>query len=164
MKRITLTLIVSIFALYAIEAQQITPQVIASSGGYTQNGGYSVSWTLGEPVIATATNSGTTLTQGFQQPSYDVVAITTQTIQDFDVNVFPNPATDYIVIDWTTDKDNTLYITLFDLAGKKISEQTCESSQDKISVNMSQLASSNYLLEVRDKNYQYTKIFRIAKK
>ena len=164
MKRIALTLIISIVVINLINAQQVTPQVIASAGGYTQNGGYSVSWTLGEPVIATATNGGTTLTQGFQQPSYDVVAITTQNIEGFEINVYPNPATDFVVIDWTTDKENTLYISLFDLAGKKISEQTCLSSQDKVSVNMSQLASAHYLLEVKDKNNQFTKIYRIAKK
>ena len=164
MKKIALTLVAGIFAVNFINAQQITPQVVASSGGYTQNGGYSVSWTLGEPVIATAQNDSTTLTQGFQQPTYNVVAITTQTIEGFDVNVYPNPSSDFVVIDWTTDLQNMIYITLFDMAGKMISEQSFAATQDKVSLNMSKLASAQYLLEVKTQNNSVTKIFRITKK
>jgi len=164
MKKIALTLVASIFAVNFINAQQITPQVVASSGGYTQNGGYSVSWTLGEPVIATAQNDSTTLTQGFQQPTYNVVAITTQTIEGFDVNVYPNPSSDFVIIDWTTDLQNMIYITLFDMAGKMISEQSFAATQDKVSLNMSKLASAQYLLEVKTQNNSVTKIFRITKK
>jgi len=164
MKKIALTLVAGIFAVNFINAQQITPQVVASSGGYTQNGGYSVSWTLGEPVIATAQNDSTTLTQGFQQPTYNVVAITTQTIEGFDVNVYPNPSSDFVIIDWTTDLQNMIYITLFDMAGKMISEQSFAATQDKVSLNMSKLASAQYLLEVKTQNNSVTKIFRITKK
>ena len=164
MKKIALTLVAGIFAVNFINAQQITPQVVASSGGYTQNGGYSVSWTLGEPVIATAQNDSTTLTQGFQQPTYNVVAITTQTIEGFDVNVYPNPSSDFVIIDWTTDLQNMIYITLFDMAGKMISEQSFAATQDKISLNMSELASAQYFLEVKVQNNSVTKIFRITKK
>ena len=164
MKKIALTLVAGIFAVNFINAQQITPQVVASSGGYTQNGGYSVSWTLGEPVIATAQNDSTTLTQGFQQPTYNVVAITTQTIEGFDVNVYPNPSSDFVIIDWTTDLQNMIYITLFDMVGKMISEQSFAATQDKVSLNMSKLASAQYLLEVKTQNNSVTKIFRITKK
>ena len=164
MKKIALTLVAGIFAVNFINAQRITPQVVASSGGYMQNGGYSVSWTLGEPVIATAQNDSTTLTQGFQQPTYNVVAITTQTIEGFDVNVYPNPSSDFVIIDWTTDLQNMIYITLFDMAGKMISEQSFAATQDKVSLNMSKLASAQYLLEVKTQNNSVTKIFRITKK
>ena len=148
MKTITLSLISIAFAISSINAQSITPQVVTSSGGYALNGGYSVSWTLGEPVIATAQNGSNTLTQGFQQPAYNVLAITTETLQGFDVNVFPNPTSDYITIDWTTNKENTLYITLFDLAGKMISEKSYSAADEKVSINLSQLASAQYILEV----------------
>jgi len=164
MKTITLSLISIAFAISSISAQSITPQVVTSSGGYALNGGYSVSWTLGEPVIATAQNGSNTLTQGFQQPAYNVLAITTETLQGFDVNVFPNPTSDYITIDWTTNKENTLYITLFDLAGKMISEKSYSAADEKVSINLSQLASAQYILEVKDKINSATKIFRITKK
>lgn len=164
MRTITFTFISLAFAVTNITAQSITPQVVASSGGFTQNGNYSVSWTLGEPVIATAQSGSTTLTQGFQQPNYNVTAITTQVLQGFDVNVFPNPTSDYITVGWITNKENTLYITLFDLAGKMISQKSYSAADEKVSINLSQLASAQYLLEVKDKTNSATKIFRIEKK
>ena len=164
MKKIILTL-TSIFALgQFIMAQSITPQVVATAGNYASNGGYSVSWTLGEPVIATATNSGTTLTQGFQQPTYNVLSLTNGKIEGFEVNVYPNPSSDFIVIDWTTDEKNMLYISLYDMAGKLITNQSYSAAQDKASMNLSNLASAQYLLEIRNKDNSIAKVFQISKK
>lgn len=53
-----------------VNAQTIDLQVISSSGNYSEAGGISLSWTLGEPVIATFENGGLILTQGFQQPLF----------------------------------------------------------------------------------------------
>jgi len=164
MKKIALTLVAGFIAMQFVMSQQITPQVIATAGNYTENGGYSVSWTLGEPIIATATNGNTTLTQGFQQPSYNVVAITNHAIEGFSVNVYPNPATDFIVIDWTANDQDMLYIKLFDMAGKLITEQSYSATQDKVSMNMSKLASAQYMLEISDKKNSITKIYQIFKK
>lgn len=168
MKNIVLTFIAVVFASQFVFSQQITPQVVATAGDYHKDiaTGYSVSWTLGEPVIATATNvpNNLALTQGFQQPTYNVLEITNQTIEGFSVNVYPNPATDFIVIDWTAKDQDMLYISLFDMAGKKITEQSYAATQDKVSMNMSQLASAQYLLEVRNKENSITKIYQIFKK
>ena len=164
MKNLVLTLISSAFIFQFAFSQQITPQVVATAGNYTQNGGYSVSWTLGEPVVQTASNGGTTLTQGFQQPSYNVVSVTPGKIDGFEVNVYPNPASDFIVVDWTANDKDMLYISLYDVAGKKISEQSYSAKQDKVSINLSQLASAQYLLEVKDKDNSITKVYQIFKK
>ncbi len=43
-------------------------QVISSAGNYCEAGGISISWTIGECVIATFGNEDIVLTQGFQQP------------------------------------------------------------------------------------------------
>jgi len=50
-------------------AQMLTPKVVASGGDFASNGGYSISSTVGEPVVQTFSSSGFYLTQGFQQPS-----------------------------------------------------------------------------------------------
>ncbi|OWY20129.1 hypothetical protein C7N43_23130 [Sphingobacteriales bacterium UPWRP_1] len=52
------------------QAQSLTPQVVASGGGYAQGGGYSLSYTIGEPVTATLTSGSNILTQGFHQPDF----------------------------------------------------------------------------------------------
>lgn len=51
-----------------ISAQSLSPQVIATTGGYTSNAAGSLSYTVGETVIQTLSTGSHTLTQGFQQP------------------------------------------------------------------------------------------------
>ena len=72
-------------------------QVIASSGSSGSAAGYSVEWTLGEPVIETFTLSNHILTQGFHQTGFLATSL-----QDFElpgllVRVYPNPVGDWLI-------------------------------------------------------------------
>lgn len=69
MKKI-LTLLFSVCLAVGVMAQTMEQNVISGGGNYSENGGISLSWTLGEPVIATFENGGLVLTQGFQQPLF----------------------------------------------------------------------------------------------
>jgi hypothetical protein len=60
---------VSISIAVVSEAQTLSPSVIASGGSFRTAGGYSISYTMGEAVVATADNGSHFLTQGFQQPN-----------------------------------------------------------------------------------------------
>lgn len=75
MKKITLLLVctLSTFAFFNASAQSLTPQVVASGGAYATGGGYSLAYTVGEPVTATLTNGGNILTQGFHQPDLQTI-------------------------------------------------------------------------------------------
>jgi hypothetical protein len=68
MKKI-LILLFNVIFLISLHAQITNEQQVISNGGnYSEAGGMSLSWTLGETVIATFDNGGMVLTQGFQQP------------------------------------------------------------------------------------------------
>lgn len=58
-----------------ISAQvQASPTVVSSGGGFGLDGnGNSFSFTIGESVIVTASNTNNILTQGFQQPTNDSI-------------------------------------------------------------------------------------------
>ncbi|MBN1340491.1 MAG: hypothetical protein JXA03_14270 [Bacteroidales bacterium] len=57
------------FLIYGFShAQSIERDVVASSGDYFENGGISLSWTLGELATETYMAGNIILTQGFQQP------------------------------------------------------------------------------------------------
>jgi len=157
-------ILISVLLSLNLAAQSISPQVVASSGNYMESGNYSLSCTLGEPIIATAESGTTTLTQGFQQPSYNVTSITQNNLSGFEVNVFPNPTSDYITISWKTETTSGVEIFLYDMSGKLITAKTLSSTDQKASVNLSQLASEQYIMEVKDKNTSNSKIFKIEKK
>jgi len=49
--------------------QSVSPLLIGSGGGQTNNANYQVSWSVGEVVTGVGTNGNILLTQGFQQGS-----------------------------------------------------------------------------------------------
>jgi hypothetical protein len=67
MKKLT-WLLVMVIAVQFLSAQSLSPTVVASSGGYFEGTGASLSWTLGEIATETFSSGNLILTQGFQQP------------------------------------------------------------------------------------------------
>lgn len=53
----------------SMHAQTLSPQVMASSGGFQSNAAGSLSFTIGEPNTQTLASANEILTQGFQQPN-----------------------------------------------------------------------------------------------
>ncbi len=71
-KHLFVIAICSLFS-FSVFAQSLSPQVVASGGGYATGGGYSLSYTIGEPVTATLTGGSNILTQGFHQPDLQAI-------------------------------------------------------------------------------------------
>ncbi len=66
----------SILFTQALFAQvSVSPQVIASAGGYASTGNLQVSWTLGETFTTGLSSGGLSLSQGFQQNTSVCVSI-----------------------------------------------------------------------------------------
>lgn len=59
---------IGLISIHILKAQSIQPQVVASSGGFYQQGNTVLSWTVGETVTQSCFQTYQTLTQGFQQP------------------------------------------------------------------------------------------------
>jgi hypothetical protein len=66
-------IVICIILTANLNAQSLSPVVLASSGGYFESGTVSLSWTLGEMATETFSGSNIILTQGFQQPVVGVV-------------------------------------------------------------------------------------------
>lgn len=160
MKQLFLFTIAILFALNT-KSQTANPHVISSAGNTINNGTYSVSWTLGETVIATISNSNYTLTQGFHQSSYTIVDIKDISKQAKDIKVYPNPTTDEINIEWENFNQNGSYYTIIDMQGKFIDKKEIQTQKEK--VNMSELATGSYFLKILDKTNSEIKTMKIQK-
>ena len=153
--------------LQAQSAQaSLSPQVIASMGGFFSNEAGSLSWTMGETVIATHTSAANDLylTHGFQQPTYflDVSAEKIK-LPDFRVKVYPNPATDFIRVEWETETQKEVIVELYDLIGRRVSQKKSDDSANHIQINMQSLQRSAYLLKVYTKDRKYSRTYRVVK-
>jgi hypothetical protein len=107
-------------------------EVITSAGDFHSAGGYSVSWTIGEPVIETFTSGSTVLTQGFQQPILISVSIYENPELNFEINVFPNPTSDFLNVIIPGENYDEMQYFLFDAAGKLLDNRNIVSEQTQI--------------------------------
>lgn len=62
-----------LLCIHGSTAQQLSPSVIASSGGSFQSAAFSLDYTLGETFVTTLSNGQNILTQGFHQPQVGVI-------------------------------------------------------------------------------------------
>ena len=81
--------------------------------------GWSVSYTVGQIAYSTINGTNGSLIQGMQQP-YEISFITsiTDIADEFKIQVFPNPATDLVVINLGTQELKHLRFVILDLQGK----------------------------------------------
>ena len=69
----------------------------------------------------------------------------------YDVNIFPNPATDLIHVTTSLKSGSDLRISIYDITGKRVNLTTNEISND-IQVNVSSLVSGTYFVRIQQGN------------
>jgi len=106
-------------------------QVVASSGHTGTMTGYTVSWTLGEPVIETFTGAGNMVTQGQHQTRLVVTAANEITLPGIELMVFPNPAKNYLKISGLKEQAT---IKIIDITGKIVFTGVTRSSDEILSM------------------------------
>ena len=120
MKYIFSSIILILYTLFTINyySQTTGEEFIISTAGEDaiMSNGNQVSWTIGELVTVTAEMPEKHFTQGFHQPYINVTDVIDHQ-PSFMVNIFPNPATDYLFIKLETIRKGDRY-QLLDVKGK----------------------------------------------
>jgi hypothetical protein len=160
MKKI-FTLILSLALVQAFgQTPAIVMQVVSSSGGYYKDAtsGLNISWTLGEPVIETLSNSGANLmiTQGFQQGNLFMVDAPNPVLPSLSLRMYPNPAINKI---WFEVNNQTakgeFTVEVYDITGRKILNQELGEfiNQEAKEFSVANLKSGIYLVKVKIGNF-----------
>ena len=135
-------------------------QVVSSNGDSQSAANVEVSWTVGEPVIATIIGTGNTLTQGFHQTKLTITAVSELLFPGLEIKVFPNPTQDFITIHFSEYVKDSRY-SLYDFTGKLIENKLINSADTEI--NMKKYASGHYILKLTNKSRQAIQTFQIVK-
>jgi Secretion system C-terminal sorting domain len=101
---IRLILTLSIFLPILISAQNTSPNVINSAGSTISSSGYSVSYSVAEPITSTFVNNTNTLSQGFLQPEINIRRVAVVEVNGETFSIYPNP-TNGLIITKTNIKD-----------------------------------------------------------
>ncbi len=160
-----LFLLCVIFSGLIAQAQSLTPQVIASAGNYFENSNFSISWTLGEPMIETYTTPNTILTQGFHQPELLTVGIPTVLPYNTYMNLYPNPTMQNVTFDMKYGNNALINIDVINNLGQIISTQNISVQKDQLhsqTINLQQFASGMYQIRISE-NGQLVNSYKVNK-
>lgn len=140
--------------------QNQTSQIIAASGDEFKSSDISLSWTLGETITKTNSNSSNMLTQGFHQTKIIITSIDDLPELKFAVTAFPNPTSDFVFLKIEIQDVKNLQYQLTDSKGTTLIRKKISSSTEEIDVH--NFSSGIYLLEVFE-NKSILKTFKILK-
>ncbi|MBL4669886.1 MAG: T9SS type A sorting domain-containing protein [Flavobacteriales bacterium] len=156
MKNILLIILVTISIISV--GQTIEREVISSNGNFYSNSAGQLSTTLGEIIISTVSSSINTLTQGFHQTQITVTNIKDHQT-DFEMNVYPNPTSNFITIKVKELKEKTSF-SIYTVEGKMILSNSLTLLETKL--NVVTFAKGNYFLKItQDK--KIIKTYKIIK-
>lgn len=114
---------------------------------------------MGETVINTFDNQEHILTQGFHQTEITVTSIEKLAGTDIAINVFPNPASQYINISIESQPENYSF-ALYDFNGREVAAGSLEDTQTLIS--LAGFTPSVYILRVKQSG-KIIETFKVVK-
>jgi hypothetical protein len=146
-------------------AQSIAPQSVNSGGTKMSQSNGSLSFTLGELMVLSQTDSdGNTLSGGFTAGA----TLTTVSIQEtdaavLDVKVYPNPTTELVNIQINHSSLDQVVVTITDLQGKEVYIGKYAGISNVIGINTASYATGTYVLNLKNINNQVLGTYKIIK-
>lgn len=155
-KQLACILFISLFSLPLL-AQETT----SASGGEALGSGGTVSYSVGQISFSTVAGTTGTVLEGVQQP-YEIYTVGLDELGiHVEINAFPNPTTDHLIITSTMTESQLLELNLFDEQGKRLLSQRI--TQVETILQLDQLTPATYFLKVTDQNLNYSTL-KIIKK
>lgn len=134
---------------------------IPASGGDATGTGGTMSYTVGQVFYNTISGTGT-ITQGVQQTGISVVTgIEEASGIILEASVYPNPATDFVILKVENYETDNLSYKLYDMNGTLF--QSVKVKGNETQIQMGNIRPGTYLLKIADNNKEI-KTFKIIKK
>jgi len=159
--KIILLILVIIWSSMLAYCQSLNPDVITTAGNSDVNATNIVSWTIGECIPETFSNVDNKLTQGYQQGVYEIITAIDNTENLIKINVYPNPATDYVNLEIQLQDSQKLIYQLYDMNGRCLRSENISSEISVI--NLANYSSNTYILNVYTTEKKLLKSFKILK-
>jgi hypothetical protein len=151
----------ALFLVLMSQYSQAQDSVVASGGDATGSGG-TVSYSVGQVVYASASSSSGSLSLGVQH-AFEISSLSNLgfTALSLSAVVYPNPASDRIVLYLRDSALTDLSYVLYDLSGKGLSSGLVQKSETAIALQ--NVESGVYILKVNQNSIEL-KTFKIIKK
>lgn len=138
------------------KAQELHHQMLSAQGTSKElSNGIYVSQTVGQQsVIGNYTKDGKTYGQGFQQSVWSRY-IGSNSINSITTVTYPNPFISTINFQFSQAIKEPISVSVFDIRGRLICNQEKQASGNTLTIDLPNLASSNYLVRLSSPNYTY---------
>ncbi len=137
-------------------SQDIHHQMVSAQGiSKTLPNGMFISQTIGQQsVIGNFTNNGYTFGQGFQQSVWSKY-IHSNSNNVITTITYPNPFISSINFQFSQVINETISVSIFDIRGRLVFTQNKQAINTILTIELPNLASSNYLVHLTTSNYNY---------
>lgn len=162
MKTLTVSICIIFTAVsLSTRGQSLSPEIISTAGESESSADIALSWTIGEVVTTTYSADDLILTQGFHQSEVVVVPIGEQTIEGLSLDVYPNPASQRLMIERQGSDKETMLLEIYNMEGVKVlTEKLMKGDKRKI-LNINDLPSATYILRMtQDNKFRSFKIIK----
>lgn len=151
-----LLLLVFLFSFSTLYSQELHHQMLSSQGSSKElSNGIYVSQTIGQQsVIGNYTKDGKTYGQGYQQSVWSKY-ISTNTNNTITTVTYPNPFVSTINFQFSQAIKEPISVSVFDIRGRLIFSQAKQALGNILTIDLPNLASSNYLVRLSTPNYTY---------
>jgi len=163
MSKLTLVLILFLYSARFAAAQTLSPTVIGSKGGCDKTENISLEWTLGELEVNTLSYPDGIQTEGFHQSTLKVIKIESQSSPILNITVSPNPVRSLLNVKIQSDVDSKLELKLLDVNGKVVYSCTARSLNDTKELDLTNLISGSYLLNIYNGSGSVYQAYKISK-
>ena len=155
--------IIVMLLVYLLWAGRAQAQESANTTGGDATGlGGTVAYSIGQVVYTTQNSSTGSVAQGVQH-AYDVYALGMEHNElNVAMDVYPNPTSDNIILQIPDFNNQQLWYRLLDAQGKIIVREKIITQQSAI--NMYNLSSATYFLQVVNQDNKQAQSFSIIKK
>lgn len=143
--------------------QNITPEVIGSSGGRAIGTNLVIDWTLGEVATTTLNGSNNTITQGFHQPYLLLNSLKELQKPLIEIIVFPNPTSKQINVKSKEILADGFYLVLSSIDGRLLKEVQIQSQENQWLFDLEKFATGNYLLTLFSPSKESQQVYKIQK-
>jgi len=155
----TMKLFITLFLISfsGIYGQSLHHQMLSAQGSSTTlSNGIFVSQTIGQQsVIGNYTQDGFSYGQGFQQSVWSKYINQNEALSSITTTTYPNPFISTINFQFSEPIKETITVSLFDIRGRLIYSEDKIATDNILTVEFSNLSSSNYLVRLSTPNYTY---------
>ena len=142
----------------------ICNQVLSASGKSAIQSGRYYAYTVGQPFILTLEGTNHDLTQGFHQPDLCVLVATSDLdLADWSIEVYPNPTSDFLHIQYNAGQSGILQATVFDVLGHLVVASTPLYQPNDAQLDCTSWQAGVYFLQLRDPITQATATLRFVR-